>query len=50
MTEEQRAALATPCPACQSGPGVLCTSHSGTRERRGDVHRARLTAHKENSK
>ncbi|MDR3082321.1 MAG: hypothetical protein LBV60_15590 [Streptomyces sp.] len=43
MTEEQRAALAT---TCQSGPGALCTSHSGTRERRNDVHRARLAAHK----
>lgn len=47
MTEEQRAALATSCPLCQSGPGVLCTSHSGTRVRRDDIHRARLAAHKE---
>ncbi|MFF2650565.1 hypothetical protein [Streptomyces sp. NPDC058045] len=45
MTEEQRAALAIPCLACQSGPGVLCTSHSGIGVRRGDVHRARLAAH-----
>ena len=45
MTEEQRAALAVACPTCQSGPGALCTSHSGTRPRRNDVHRARLAAH-----
>ncbi|MGD6762064.1 zinc finger domain-containing protein [Streptomyces sp. BH097] len=47
MTSEQRAALATPCPACQSAAGDLCTSHSGTRPRTNDVHRARLAAHKE---
>ncbi|WP_128977258.1 zinc finger domain-containing protein [Streptomyces roseicoloratus] len=38
-------ALAVTCPACGSKPGELCTSHSGTRPRRNDVHRARTTAH-----
>jgi len=47
MTEEQQAALAAPCPTCQSQPGQPCTSHSGTRVRHHDVHRTRLTAHKE---
>ncbi|WP_331726542.1 hypothetical protein [Streptomyces uncialis] len=32
------------CPACDSQPGALCTSHSGTRPRRHDVHRARTAA------
>ncbi|MFH8598151.1 zinc finger domain-containing protein [Streptomyces rimosus] len=38
-------ALAVACPACGSAPGVLCTSHSGTRVRRSDVHQARTAAH-----
>ncbi|WP_030423252.1 hypothetical protein [Streptomyces sp. NRRL F-5065] len=37
-------ALAVACPACDSQPGALCTSHSGTRPRRHDVHRARTAA------
>ncbi|MFF7183285.1 hypothetical protein ACFZBD_33115, partial [Streptomyces sp. NPDC008121] len=36
-------ALAVACPTCGSQPGVLCTSHGGTRVRRHDVHRARNT-------
>lgn len=39
-------ALAVACPACGSTPGVLCTSHSGTRVRRSDVHQARTAAHR----
>lgn len=38
-------ALAVACPACGSQPGALCTSHSGTRERRNDVHQARTRAY-----
>lgn len=38
-------ALAVACPTCDSRPGTLCTSHSGTRTRRHDVHRARTAAH-----
>ncbi|WP_441350919.1 zinc finger domain-containing protein [Streptomyces sp. rh207] len=38
-------ALAVACPACGSAPGVLCTSHSGTRPRRNDVHQACTRAH-----
>ncbi|MFG2650940.1 hypothetical protein [Streptomyces sp. NPDC048436] len=38
-------ALRVECPACGAQPNVLCTSHSGTRQRRHDVHRARTTAH-----
>lgn len=38
-------ALAVPCPACQSPAGQLCTSHSGTRVRRNDVHQDRTKAH-----
>lgn len=38
-------ALAVACPACGSAPGVLCTSHAGTRPRRNDVHQARTRAH-----
>ncbi|MGW1219496.1 zinc finger domain-containing protein [Streptomyces californicus] len=38
-------ALAVACPTCGSAPGVLCTSHSGTRVRRNDVHQARTRAH-----
>lgn len=38
-------ALAVACPTCGSAPGVLCTSHSGTRPRRHDVHQTRTTAH-----
>ncbi|MGI5485111.1 zinc finger domain-containing protein [Streptomyces lavendofoliae] len=37
-------ALAVACPACDSHPDALCTSHSGTRTRRHDVHRARTAA------
>lgn len=37
-------ALAVACPACDSRPGALCTSHSGTRTRRHDAHRARTAA------
>ncbi|MFB7852813.1 hypothetical protein ACFC34_38170 [Streptomyces sp. NPDC056053] len=37
-------ALAVACPACGSRPGALCTSHSGTRTCRHDVHRARTAA------
>ncbi|MFG2629981.1 hypothetical protein [Streptomyces sp. NPDC048473] len=37
-------ALAIACPACDSPPNALCTSHSGTRPRRHDVHRARTAA------
>lgn len=33
--------LNVPCPRCESPAGALCTSHSGTRPRRNDVHRAR---------
>ncbi|MGW2591978.1 zinc finger domain-containing protein [Streptomyces sp. NPDC001515] len=38
-------ALAVACPECGSAPGVLCTSHSGTRYRRSDVHQARTAAY-----
>ncbi|MFC8009252.1 zinc finger domain-containing protein [Streptomyces cinereoruber] len=37
-------ALAVACPACDAKPRTLCTSHSGTRPRRHDVHRARTAA------
>ncbi|WP_327180430.1 hypothetical protein OG599_35300 (plasmid) [Streptomyces sp. NBC_01335] len=37
--------LAVACPACGAAPGALCTSHGGTRPRRGDVHQARTAAH-----
>ncbi|WP_405393477.1 hypothetical protein OG596_38260 (plasmid) [Streptomyces sp. NBC_01102] len=37
-------ALAVACPACGAEPGALCTSHSGTRPRRHDVHQARTRA------
>ncbi|WP_327162834.1 hypothetical protein [Streptomyces zaomyceticus] len=43
-------ALAVACPACGSQPRELCTSHSGTRPRRNDVHRARTAAHKEQTR
>ncbi|RSS51391.1 hypothetical protein [Streptomyces sp. WAC01280] len=33
--------LSVPCPTCGSGPGRLCTSHSGTRVRRDTVHQER---------
>lgn len=36
--------LAAACPACGACPGDLCTSHSGTRVRRTDVHQARRAA------
>lgn len=38
-------ALAVPCPTCQSPAGALCTSHSGTRTRRHNVHQTRTAAH-----
>ncbi|MFD7861832.1 hypothetical protein [Streptomyces sp. NPDC059783] len=37
-------ALAVACPTCGSQPGQLCTSHSGTRQRRHDVHQTRTAA------
>jgi hypothetical protein len=37
-------ALAVTCPTCSAQPGDLCTSHSGTRTRRYDIHRARGAA------
>ncbi|MCX4451666.1 hypothetical protein [Streptomyces sp. NBC_01789] len=37
-------ALAVACPACHAVAGTLCTSHSGTRPRRYDVHRLRQDA------
>lgn len=37
-------AIGVDCPACGSPAGLLCTSHSGTRERRDDVHRLRTAA------
>ena len=39
-------ALAVACPTCGSAPGELCTSHSGTRKRRHNVHQTRTAAHK----
>lgn len=36
--------LAVLCPTCQAKPGELCTSHSGTRQRRNDTHQTRSTA------
>lgn len=38
-------ALRVECPACGAQPDALCTSHSGTRQRRHNVHRARTAAH-----
>ena len=37
-------AIAVACPRCGAAPGALCTSHSGTRVRRSDVHQARTAA------
>ncbi|WP_329141026.1 zinc finger domain-containing protein [Streptomyces sp. NBC_00670] len=37
-------ALAVACDTCGAQPGSLCTSHSGTRVRRHDVHRTRSLA------
>lgn len=37
-------AVTVACPACGAQPGALCTSHSGTRIRRADVHQARTAA------
>ncbi|WP_327337372.1 hypothetical protein OG384_14825 [Streptomyces sp. NBC_01324] len=37
-------ALAVACPSCGSVP-QLCTSHSGTRTRRHNVHQARTRAY-----
>lgn len=42
-----RPALAVACPSCGSQPGQLCTSHSGTRTRRNDVHQARTAAYRQ---
>lgn len=36
--------IAIACPTCDAKPGALCTSHSGTRPRRHDVHQARTAA------
>ncbi|MDV5143214.1 hypothetical protein R1T08_02535 [Streptomyces sp. SBC-4] len=49
LTPDQAPALTNPaltvaCPACDAEPGALCTSHSGTRTRRHDVHRDRTAA------
>lgn len=49
MTHDDAPALALPqiaiaCPTCEAAPGALCTSHSGTRERRHDTHQARRNA------
>ena len=38
--------LGVACPTCGSQPGQLCTSHSGTRVRRNDVHQTRSAAHR----
>ncbi|MFJ3590117.1 hypothetical protein ACIQUY_31855 [Streptomyces sp. NPDC090231] len=38
-------ALAVACPSCGSTPGQLCTSHSGTRTRRHNVHQTRTRAY-----
>ncbi|MFE5912058.1 hypothetical protein ACFQ6B_23655 [Streptomyces wedmorensis] len=43
-------ALAVACPTCNSPAGALCTSHSGTRPRRADVHQARTRAHQEQTR
>ncbi|MFF9146351.1 DUF6303 family protein [Streptomyces sp. NPDC014861] len=37
---------AVPCPLCAAAGGEPCTSHSGTRVREHDVHRARRAAYK----
>ncbi|MCT2591106.1 hypothetical protein LHJ74_14510 [Streptomyces sp. N2-109] len=39
--------LAVPCPACAAPAGQLCTSHSGTRVRRNNVHQQRTAAWKQ---
>ncbi|MFI0894869.1 hypothetical protein [Streptomyces sp. NPDC020983] len=38
-------ALVVACPDCGSAPGALCTSHSGTRVRRNNVHQGRTKAY-----
>ena len=43
---ERLPALAVACPSCGSAPGVLCTSHSGTRKRRHNTHQTRTAAHR----
>jgi hypothetical protein len=43
-------AIATACPRCGALPGSPCTSHSGTRIRRRDVHQARTDAHQEHTR
>jgi hypothetical protein len=43
-------ALAVACPDCGSQPGALCTSHSGTRVRRNDVHQNRTAAYQRATK
>ncbi|MGR7003434.1 hypothetical protein ACU686_44760 [Yinghuangia aomiensis] len=37
-------ATAVPCPTCHAEAGAYCTSHSGTRIRRTNVHQARTAA------
>ncbi|MBP0456232.1 zinc finger domain-containing protein [Streptomyces montanisoli] len=37
-------AINVPCDACGAKEGAPCTSHSGTRVRKHDVHRARSLA------
>ncbi|MFC8124687.1 hypothetical protein [Streptomyces sp. NPDC057302] len=49
MTNVDAPALALPqiavdCPACGADAGALCTSHSGTRVRKYDMHQARRDA------
>ncbi|WP_103503946.1 hypothetical protein [Streptomyces sp. SM14] len=39
-------ALVVHCPTCGAPPGRLCTSHSGTRFRRHDVHQTRTKAYR----
>lgn len=39
-------ALAVSCPRCGSAPRQRCTSHSGTRTRRHDVHQDRTGAYR----
>ncbi|MFB6943213.1 hypothetical protein ACFWGL_17035 [Streptomyces sp. NPDC060286] len=39
--------ITVPCPRCGAPAGQLCTSHSGTRVRRDDMHQARTAAYRE---
>ncbi|MGW1840883.1 zinc finger domain-containing protein [Streptomyces sp. NPDC002067] len=36
--------LSVPCPRCDAPAHQLCTSHSGTRQRRNDTHMDRRAA------